>query len=215
MEQIWPRILELSADLQKAVALLSEAYKALSAGDYALAKEKSVELNELESTADAKLKSAEKQLNSSDLFPTIKQYMLEVSRLLDDAIDRSMEASRMLCYRILSKEEIDQLRVGMEPSLDELFSLLLRIAEETGRMLKLINEDFDATGRQAELVEATEEEIDRIKLRLIEELYRRERWLRTLSIIQLEKVILATDDVADACEDVADALSNIMNIARP
>jgi len=215
MEQIWPRILELSSDLQKAVLLLSEAYRALSAGDYALAKEKSAELNELESSSDEKLKSAEKQLNSSDLFPTIKQYMLEVSRLLDDGIDKSMEASRMLCYRVLSKEEVDQLRVGMEPSLDELFPLLLRIAEQTRQMLKLVNEDFEAARSQAELVEATDEEIDRIKLRLIEELYKRERWLRTLSIIQLEKVILATDDVADACEDVADALSNIMNIARP
>lgn len=215
MEQIWPRVLEVGLDLQRAVTLLSEAYKAVSTGDYPLAKKKSAELSELESAADEKLKNAEKQLNSSDLFPTIKQYMLEVSRLLDDGIDRSMEVSRMLCYRVLSKEEVDQLRVGMEPSLDELFSLLLRIAEETGQALRLINEDFEATRKQAETVEATEEEIDRVKLRLIEELYKRERWLRTLSIIQLEKVILAADDVADTCEDITDALMNIVNIARP
>jgi predicted phosphate transport protein (TIGR00153 family) len=215
MERLWSQVLDLSEDLKEAVTRLYEAYRALSVGDYPLAKQKSAELSELESNADAKLKSAEKQLNSSDLFPTMKQYMLEVSSLLDDGIDRSMEASRMLCYRALSKEEVDELRVGLEPSLDELFSLLLRIVDETRDMLKLIDKDFDAARRQADVVEATEEEIDRIKLKLIEELYKRERWLRPLSIVQLEKVILAADDVADACEDISDALVNIINIARP
>jgi len=215
MERIWPGVLELSSDLQSAVSLLHEAYSQMAGGDCAAAKAKSGLLNELESSADAKLKKIERQLISSDLFPTIKQYILEAVRLLDDAIDRSMEASRMLCYRPLSKEEIDELRVGLEPSLDGLFSLLLKITDETRKMLQLIIGDFAAARKQAETVEATEEEIDRVKLKLIEELYKREGRLKLLSIIQLEKVILAADDVADTCEDISDALVNIANIANP
>ena len=130
-------------------------------------------------------------------------------------VSRSMEASRMLCYRPLSKEEIDELRVGLEPSLDGLFSLLLKITDETKGMLQLIVGDFAAARKQAETVEDTEEEIDRVKLKLIEELYKREDRLKPLSIIQLEKVILAADDVADTCEDISDALVNIANIASP
>jgi predicted phosphate transport protein (TIGR00153 family) len=215
MERIWPEVLELSSDLQKAVSLLHEAYSQMSRGDCPGARTKSGALNELESAADAKLKRIERQLISSDLFPTIRQYILEAVRLLDDAIDRSMEASRMLCYRPLSREEIDELRVGLEPSLDGLFSLLLKITDETRRMLQLIVGDFAAARKQAETVEDTEEEIDRVKLKLIEELYKREDRLKPLSIIQLEKVILAADDVADTCEDISDALVNIANIANP
>jgi len=215
MERIWPRVLELGGDLQGAIALLQEAYDQMSRGDCAGARAKSEALNELESAADSKLKAIERQLVSSDIFPTIRQYILEAVRLLDDAIDRSMEASRMLCYRALTKEEIGELRVGLDPSLDNLFSLLLKITDETRKMLQLVVGDFVAARKQAELVEDMEEEIDRVKLKLIEELYKREDRLKPLSIIQLEKVILAADDVADACEDISDALVNIINIANP
>jgi len=215
MERIWPEVLELSNDLQGAVGLLQEAYNQMSRGDCAGARAKSSALNELESAADSKLKGIERQLISSDLFPTIRQYILEAVRLLDDAIDRSMEASRMLCYRALTRQEIDELRVGLDPSLDNLFSLLLKITDETKKMLQLVVGDFAAARRQAETVEDMEEEIDRVKLKLIEELYKREDRLKPLSIIQLEKVILAADDVADACEDISDALVNIINIANP
>jgi len=215
MEKTWPEILALSEDLRSAVGLLQEAYSQMSLGNCAGARVKSGALNELESAADSKLKGIERQLTSSDLFPTIRQYILEAARLLDDAIDRSMEASRMLCYRALSKEEIGELRVGLDPSLDGLFSLLVEITDETRRMLQLVVGDFAAARKQAETVEGMEEEIDRVKLKLIEELYKREDRLKTLSIIQMEKVILAADDVADACEDISDALVNIMNIANP
>jgi predicted phosphate transport protein (TIGR00153 family) len=215
MEKLWPDVLDLGDDLQRAVGLLHEAYGQVSRGDCAGARAKSGALNELESAADAKLKRIERQLILSGLFPTIRQYILEAVRLLDDAIDRSMEVSRILCYRPLSKEEMDELRVGLEPSLDGLFSLLLKITGETRRMLQLIVGDFVAARKQAETVEDTEEEIDRVKLKLIEELYKREDRLKLLSIIQLEKVILAADDVADTCEDISDALVNIANIANP
>jgi|GEM_PF-2406140 len=214
MEHVWPQILELSSDLQTAVTLLYEAYQGLVRGDCQAAKGKSRQLSELESVADAKLKRIEKGLLSSDLFPTIRQYMLEAVNLLDDAIDSSMEASRILSYRCLSKDEINGLRVGLEPSLDVLFSLLLRITDDTRKALQLASKDLKAVRLQAEAVETLEEEIDRVKLRLIEELYKREDKLKTLSIIQLEKVILKADDIADTCEDISDVLVSIANLAR-
>jgi len=215
MEVVWPRILELSDDLQTAAGLLHEAYQELVEGNFSAAKQKSNAINELESAADSRLKELEKRLLSSDLFPMIRQYVLETAKLLDDGIDKSMEASRILSYRCPTKQELDELRIGLDPSLDAMFSLLLDIVAETRKMLRLVATDLGAARKQADLVEAREEEIDRVKLKLIEEVYRREDRLKILSMIQFEKAILAADDVADACEDVSDALLNIINLGRP
>jgi len=215
MEVVWPRILELSDDLQTAAKLLHEAYQELVEGNCSAAKQKSNAINELESAADSRLKELEKRLLSSDLFPMIRQYVLETAKLLDDAIDKSMEASRILSYRCPTKQELDELRIGLDPSLDAMFSLLLDIVAETRKMLRLVATDLGAARKQADVVEAREEEIDRVKLKLIEELYRKEDRVKILSMIQFEKAILAADDMADACEDVSDALLNIINLGRP
>ena len=200
----------------EAVQMLLRSYQELLSGDYESSRKTANDLAEFESKVDHNVGQLKNQIIESRIFSSTKYEVLEIVQLLEESVDKTMEAARIMTLRKLEAPEIEMLEgTEGEPGFDRIFHLLVRISDETHSTLELAQKNLIDAGRRADRVEEVEEEIDKIKLRLLGELYVSEDKLKIMSLLQLKELILALDSIADAFEDVSDEVERVASLAAP
>jgi len=208
--------MQLSKSSMEAVQMLLRSYQELLSGDYESSRKTANDLAEFESKVDHNVGQLKNQIIESRIFSSTKYEVLEIVQLLEESVDKTMEAARIMTLRKLEAPEIEMLEgTEGEPGFDRIFHLLVRISDETHSTLELAQKNLIDAGRRADRVEEVEEEIDKIKLRLLGELYVSEDKLKIMSLLQLKELILALDSIADAFEDVSDEVERVASLAAP
>ncbi len=187
------------------IEALGDVLRNAIGGNWEAVKKSASKVSDKETEADEFRRKIDLHIFKGAFAPPIREALRELDERLDEVADAAKETSRIVSQR---KLEPFALKVVQEPSVGKpLMDLYERIVECTKYLVESIEHlgtDLEASINAARETERCEEEVDDMKLQLIEEIFKNERLLDPLSLLQLKDIVTSLDNIADYAESAAD-----------
>ncbi len=202
-----------AAVVSDAVEKFRETMAAFSERKFDEAEKLAQEVDKLESKADKTRVKFEAELGAGAFLPVFRGDLSRLSERLDDVADMAEEAIRGIKLRpklfdVLAKAEkkdkkVEVIRVGLVE--------LAGKAVETTRALKdsidIFLKDMDAAAKKTVEVDRFERESDTLEEKILQDVYRYEKLLCPITVMQIKDTIQQIGDISNNAEDAGDILS--------
>jgi len=189
-----------------------EAFVAYSEQKFKKGEKLAWEVDQLETKADRTRVKFETELGAGAFLPAFRGELARLSERLDDVADMAEDAIRGIrlrprIFKVLAKAEKKKkgaraIRIGLVE--------LAGKAANTARALKMaidLLKDMDAAAKKAVEVDKFERESDILEEELLKELYRYEKLICPITVMQIKDTIEAIGEISNAAEDAGDILS--------
>lgn len=171
------------------------------------------EVDQLESKADRIRARFESELGAGAFLPVFRGDLARLSERLDDVADVAEEAIRGIklrpkLFEILARaEKKDRKAESIRIGLVELAGRAVKTAQALKESIDVFLEDMDAAIKKTVEVDKFERESDILEEKILQDLYRHEKLLCPITVMQIKDTIEQIGDISNNAEDAGDILS--------
>lgn len=202
-----------AAAVTKAAEKFEETLVAYSKREFEKGEELAWELDGLESKADRLRARFENELSAGAFLPAFRGELARLSEYVDDVADKAEDAIweirlRPKLFEVLAKaekkkKEARTIRLGLV----KLAGKEVEAARALKATVDVLLKDMDAAAKKAIKIDKLEGESDILEEKLLQDMYRYEKLVCPISVMQLKDLIEAIGGISDAAEDAGDVLS--------
>jgi predicted phosphate transport protein (TIGR00153 family) len=170
------------------------------------------EMSALEKAGDERTVEIKEKVDSGAIAPSL---LVDMNRLVDkcdDVLDKAHYLSREIRRYAHARASING---GVTPEIEgeavKSFEHMLALAKEGIELLvsMLSSKRFSELSQYRKKIEQIEEEVDEVKDRLLDSLYRYSTSVPYIVFEHLSTVVHKIDDIVDASEDIADVVVTV------
>ncbi len=202
-----------AAVVVNSVKKFREAMEAFSERKFEEAEKLAQEVDQLESKADGIRVKFESELGAGAFLPVFRGDLARLSERLDDVADMAEEAIlgiklRPKLFDILARaEKKDKKAEGIRIGLVELAGKAVETAQALKESIGVFLEDMDMAVKKTVEVDRFERESDILEEKILKDLYRYEKLLCPITVMQVKSTIEQIGDISNNAEDAGDILS--------
>jgi predicted phosphate transport protein (TIGR00153 family) len=195
------------------VEKFEEAFVAYSEQKFRKGETLAWEVDQLETKADRTRVKFETELGAGAFLPAFRGELARLSERLDDVADMAEDAIRGIrlrprIFEVLTEAEKKKkgaraIRIGLV----ELTGKAVNTARALKTAIDTLLKDMDAAAKKAIEVDKFERESDIMEEELLKELYRYEKLICPVTVMQIKDTIEAIGEISNAAEDAGDILS--------
>jgi predicted phosphate transport protein (TIGR00153 family) len=162
-------------------------------------------IREIEEKADVAHQRAVENVCSGSFFGGIREDILNLLENIDDISDAAKGAAKMFTQRRIPDEAIDYM---FKADVLAFFNACLETTQLLKGCIEMLGKknSKQETIKAAARVEESEENADKLRSKILDNLLRNEPDLNALDVVMLKDALYVADDVADRAEDGSDEM---------
>lgn len=202
-----------AAVVTNTVKKFKETMAAFSEQKFDKAEKLAQEVDQLESKADKTRVKFEAELGAGAFLPVFRGDLARLSERLDDVADMAEEAIRGIKLRpklfdvLVKAEKKDKKAEAIRVGLVELAGKAVETARALEASIDLFLKDMDAAAKKTVEVDRFERESDTLEEKILKDVYRYEKLLCPITVMQIKDLIQQIGDISNSAEDAGDILS--------
>lgn len=173
------------------------------------------ELDRAESDADAMRRKFEASLGEGAFLPTFRPDLSRLAERVDDVADVTQDAARAVRWRgqlidVLAKAERKKAEArAIREGFVRIAGMAVKTVEALQGAIDALMSDVDKSIKETNKVELAEHESDLLEEKLIVALYRIEKLLDPISLMQAKEIIHLMGEISNLAEDAGDVIQLI------